>query len=96
MNIFCEKYKKFLYYDIYVQKFIECDGIERKIYVIGDKVFGIKRENPIYKYLRERPENIDVDLLEREKFEITEDIKKLSEILSKEKHLRRFRRGSAP
>jgi glutathione synthase/RimK-type ligase-like ATP-grasp enzyme len=87
---FCEKFQQFLYYDVYIQKFIECDGIERKIYVIGDKVFGIKRENPIYKFLREQPENIDVSLLEREKFDITEDIIKLSKILSTELNLKIF------
>lgn len=87
---FCERYKQFLYYDVYVQEFIECDGIERKVYVIGDKVFGIKRENPIYIYLREKPDNIDVGLIEREEFEITEDIKKLSRILSTELNLKIF------
>ena len=87
---FCDKYKEFLYYDVYVQEFIECDGIERKVYVIGDKVFGIKRENPIYIYLREKPDNIDVGLIEREEFEITEDITKLSRILSKELNLKIF------
>lgn len=81
---FCERYQQFLYYDVYIQEFIECDGIERKIYVIGDKVFGIKRENPIYKFLREQPEFIDVSLIERENFEVTEDIVKLSKILSTE------------
>ena len=87
---FCERYQQFLYYDVYIQEFIECDGIERKIYVIGDKVFGIKRENPIYKFLREQPEDIDVSLLEREKFDITEDIIKLSKILSTELNLKIF------
>jgi len=87
---FCERYKEFLYYDVYVQQFIECDGIEWKVYVIGHKVFGIKRENPIYIYLREKPDNIDVSLIEREEFEITEDIKKLSKILSKELNLKIF------
>jgi glutathione synthase/RimK-type ligase-like ATP-grasp enzyme len=87
---FYEKYKHFLYYDVYIQEFIECDGIERKIYVIGDKVFGIKRENPLYIYLREKSEDIDVDLIEREKFEISEDIKKLAELLSKELNLKIF------
>lgn len=87
---FCERYKQFLYYDVYVQKFIECDGFERKVYVIGDKVFGIKRENPIYIYLREKPDNIDVGLIEREEFEITEDIIKLSKILSIELKLKIF------
>ena len=87
---FCERYKVFLYYDVYVQKFIECDGFERKVYVIGDKVFGIKRENPIYIYLRDKPENIDVGLIEREEFKITEDIIRLSKILSKELNLKIF------
>ncbi len=90
VDTFIEKYKEFLYYDVYIQKFIECDGIERKVYVIGDRVFGIKRENPIYKYLREKPESIDVELLEREEFEITEDIYKLSKILSTELNLKIF------
>ncbi|MBY8990654.1 MAG: hypothetical protein KGD58_07880 [Candidatus Lokiarchaeota archaeon] len=87
---FCKMYKQFLYYDVYIQEFIPCDGFERKVYVIGDKVYGIKRENPIYIYLREKPENIDVSQLEREEFEITEDIVQLSQILSKELNLRIF------
>jgi len=87
---FCKMYKQFLYYDVYIQEFIPCDGFERKVYVIGDKVYGIKRENPIYLYLREKPENIDVSQLEREEFEITEDIVQLSQILSKELNLRIF------
>lgn len=69
---------------------IPCDGFERKVYVIGDDVYGIKRENPIYIYLRETPENIDVSQLEREEFEITEDIIQLSQLLSKELNLRIF------
>ncbi|MFX1481527.1 MAG: hypothetical protein ACFFCI_25895, partial [Promethearchaeota archaeon] len=80
---FCEMYNQFLYYDVYIQEFIECDGFERKVYVIGEKVFGIKRENPIYIYLREKPETIDVSLIEREELKITEEIIKLSKILSK-------------
>ncbi|MHA2038843.1 MAG: ATP-grasp domain-containing protein [Promethearchaeota archaeon] len=87
---FCEMYKQFLLYDVYIQEFIACDGFERKIYVIGDKVFGVKRENPIYLYLREKQDKIDVNLLEREEFEITEDIRKLAKILSKELKLKIF------
>jgi len=90
VDIFCERYKEFLYYDVYVQEFIESDGIERKVYVIGDKVFGIKRENPIYLFLREKPDNIDVNLIERKEFEITEDIINLAKILSKELNLKIF------
>jgi glutathione synthase/RimK-type ligase-like ATP-grasp enzyme len=87
---FCKMYKQFLYYDVYVQKFIPCDGFERKVYVVGDKVFGIKRENPIYIYLRENPERIDVSLIERTNFKITEEIRRLSQILSKELNLKIF------
>ncbi len=90
IEIFCEKYKIFLYYDVYVQKFIECDGYERKIYVIGDEVFGIKRENPIYIYLREKPKKINVDLIKREEFKITEDIITLAKILSQELKVKIF------
>jgi len=90
IETFCERYKNLLYYNVYVQQFIECDGIERKIYVIGDKVFGIKRENPIYVFLREKPENLDVDKLEREFFEVSDDIRDLAKILSKELNLKLF------
>ncbi len=87
---FCEMYSNFLYYDVYIQEFIECDGIERKIYVIGDKVFGIKRENPIYIFLRDKPESIDVTTLEREQFEVSNDVKNLAKILAKELNLKLF------
>ena len=87
---FCEMYKQFLSYDVYIQKFIECDGYEVKIYVIGDKVFGIKRENPIYIYLREKPDKIDVSTIKRDQIEITEEIKQFSKILSTELNLKIF------
>ncbi|MFX1502412.1 MAG: RimK family alpha-L-glutamate ligase [Promethearchaeota archaeon] len=87
---FCTRYKEFLYYDVYVQKFIECDGFERKIYVIGDKIFGIKRENPIYIHLRERPNNIEVDNIKREPYNVSKEIKVLTKILSKELNLKIF------
>ncbi|MHA1460207.1 MAG: ATP-grasp domain-containing protein [Promethearchaeota archaeon] len=90
VNTFCDRYKHLLYYDVYIQKFIECDGFERKVYVIGDKVFGIIRENPIYIYLRNKPENIDVDTIKRKEFKITEKIRDLAEILSKELNLKIF------
>jgi glutathione synthase/RimK-type ligase-like ATP-grasp enzyme len=81
---FIIKYKNYLYFDLYIQEFIECDGFDRKIYMCGDKIYGIKRENPIYIYLREKPEEIDVETIERETFELTSEIKKLAQILSKE------------
>ncbi|MHA1883481.1 MAG: hypothetical protein ACW96S_00395, partial [Promethearchaeota archaeon] len=55
-----------------------------------NKVFGIKRENPIYVYLREKPENINVDMLEREVFEVSDDIRNLAKILSEELNLKIF------
>ncbi|TFF69074.1 MAG: hypothetical protein EU516_01110 [Promethearchaeota archaeon] len=90
IDIFCEMYKNFTYYDVYVQEFIECDGLERKIYVVGDQVFGIKRENPIYLYLRDKPNHIDVDEMERSEFKITASVKKLAQILAKELDLKIF------
>lgn len=90
IDLFCERYKHLLYYDVYIQKFIECDGFERKVYVIGDKVFGIKRENPLYIYLRNKPENIDVDMIKRKEFKISGEMRELAEILSKELNLKIF------
>jgi glutathione synthase/RimK-type ligase-like ATP-grasp enzyme len=90
VEIFCERYKHLLYYDVYIQKFIECDGLERKVYVVGDKVFGIIRENPIYIYIRNKPNQIDVDTIKRKEFKISEEIRELAEILSKELKLKIF------
>ena len=90
IDIFCERYKHLLYYDIYIQKFIECDGFERKIYVIGDKTLGIIRENPIYIYLKKKPDSIDVDTIKRKEFKITKEIHNLAQILSKEMKLKIF------
>ncbi|TFF97122.1 MAG: hypothetical protein EU541_08610 [Promethearchaeota archaeon] len=84
---FVVNYKDALYFDLYIQEFIECDGFDRKIYVVGDKIFGIKRENPIYIYLRDKPESIDVEMIKREPFELSENIKQLAQILSKELNL---------
>ncbi len=90
IDLFHEKYKNFIYYDVYIQKFIECDGIDRKVYVIGDKVYGVTRENPIYIFLREKPDNIDVDEIKRKTFDVSEDIKKLAKVLSKGLNLKIF------
>ncbi|TFG18073.1 MAG: hypothetical protein EU531_01235 [Promethearchaeota archaeon] len=87
---FCKMYKAFTYYDVYIQEFIECDGLERKIYVIGDQVFGVKRDNPIYVYLRDKPDHIDVNEIERSELKITASIKKLAQILAKELDLKIF------
>jgi glutathione synthase/RimK-type ligase-like ATP-grasp enzyme len=90
VDTFCNRYEHLLYYDIYIQKFIECDGFERKVYVIGDKAFGIIRENPIYIYLRNKPNNIDVDTIKRKEFKISAEIREFAEILSKELNLKIF------
>ena len=79
-----------MYYDVYIQKFIECDGFERKVYVIGDKVFGIIRENPIYIFLRDKPDKINVDTIKRKEFKISEEIRELASILAKELNLKIF------
>jgi glutathione synthase/RimK-type ligase-like ATP-grasp enzyme len=84
---FILQYKDFLYFDLYIQEFIECDGIDRKIYVCGDNIYGVKRENPIYIYLREHPEDIDVKTIKRESYEVNESIKRLASILSRELEL---------
>ncbi|MFW9770834.1 MAG: RimK family alpha-L-glutamate ligase [Candidatus Heimdallarchaeota archaeon] len=90
IDIFCKKYAEFLYYDVYIQEFIESDGIERKIYVVGDKIYGIQRENPLYIYLREKPENINVEKIPRQEFKITESIRTLARILAKELDVKIF------
>lgn len=90
INDFCTRYENFLNYDVYVQKFVECDGLDRKIYVVGDKVFGLLRENPIYIYLRDNPNDIDVDTIKREPFEVSSDIQDFARILGKELNLKIF------
>ena len=87
---FCKMYSNFLYYDVYIQKFIECDGIDLKVYVIGDKIFGIKRENPIYIYMRDKPDSIDVDTISRDEFKVPKDMKILAKILARELKLKVF------
>jgi len=82
--------KDFLYFDLYIQEFIECDGIDRKVYVVGDQMFGVQRENPIYIYLREKPDSIDVEKIERKPFKLNQSIKRLCKILSKELKLNIF------
>ncbi|MFX0058544.1 MAG: RimK family alpha-L-glutamate ligase [Candidatus Hodarchaeota archaeon] len=90
IETFRKMYQNFLIYDVYIQKFIECDGIERKFYVIGEKVFGIQRENPIYIFMRENPNKIKVNKIERRELKVTEEIEKLSKILAEGLNLRIF------
>ena len=87
---FCKMYSNFLYYNVYIQEFIESDGVDRKIYVVGDEIFGIMRENPIYIYLRNNVDSINVDEIERETFEVPESMKNLAQIISKELDLKIF------
>ena len=90
LPLFYERYKDLIYYDIYIQKFIECDGIDRKIYVIGDNVFGVKRENPIYTFMQHNSQDIDVESLTRSEFKITDEIKLLTKILAEGLDLKIF------
>ncbi len=87
---FREKYAQFLYYNVYIQKFIECDGIDRKIYVVGDQVFGVQRENPIYIYMKEHPEDINVEEIQKHEFKITSEIRTLARALSDNLKLKIF------
>ena len=87
---FCNIYSNFLYYNMYIQEFIESDGIERKVYIVGDKVFGIKRENPIYIFLRDKPNSIDVETIGRQSFKVSIDMQNLAKILAKELNLKIF------
>jgi glutathione synthase/RimK-type ligase-like ATP-grasp enzyme len=90
IDTFLDLYGKYLFTDLYIQKFIECDGIDRKVYVIGENVFGVKRENPIYIYLRDHPKSIDVEKIETSPYEISKTIKDLALLLSKELDLNLF------
>lgn len=90
ISYFKERYARFQNYDQYIQKFVECDGYDRKIYVVGEKVFGIRRENPIYVFLRNNPQDIDVSELDREPFSLTPEIKSLAHILKESFHLELF------
>lgn len=90
VDTFCERYNHLLYYDVYIQKFIECDGFERKVYVIGEKVYGIIRENPIYIFLRDKPNQINVDDIKRKEFKISDEIRELAELLAHELKLKIF------
>jgi len=90
IDTFCSMYNHFLYYDLYVQKFIDCDGWDRKVYVIGDQVYGVIRENPIYKFIRENSKSIDTKELETERFEISKAIEQLAQALAKELGLKIF------
>jgi glutathione synthase/RimK-type ligase-like ATP-grasp enzyme len=80
----------FLNYDVYIQQFIDSDGIDRKIYQIGDQVFGIKRASPIFIYKKYAAQYIDTKKLEREQYDPPSELIELSHILRKELNLNFF------
>ncbi|MFX1393358.1 MAG: RimK family alpha-L-glutamate ligase [Promethearchaeota archaeon] len=90
IDAFYERFKDVLYYSIYIQKHINCDDIDRKIYVIGDKVSGVQRESPLAIAIRENLDFIDVDKINKEEFEIPEKAVQLAKILADEINLKLF------
>ncbi|MHA1148981.1 MAG: ATP-grasp domain-containing protein [Promethearchaeota archaeon] len=90
VDYFFERYSHFKGKYVYLQKFIACDGIDRKIYIIGNEISGVKRENPIYIFMRDHPNDIDVSEIDRESFEITEEMRILAKKISKELRLKIF------
>lgn len=80
----------FLNYDIYMQQYIDTDGIDRKVYQIGDKVYAIKRASPIFIYKKYAAQYIDTKKLEREPMEPTKEMIEISHILRKELNLNFF------
>ncbi|MBY9007972.1 MAG: hypothetical protein KGD63_14620 [Candidatus Lokiarchaeota archaeon] len=84
---FISFHKNLLSSDIYIQKFINCDGFDYKIYIVGDKIFGIKRENPICMYLKEQLDFINLDEIERKNFKIDNEIRKLANVISNKLNL---------
>ncbi len=57
---------------------------------MGDQVFGVQRENPIYIFIKERPDDINVDAIWRQEFKITPEIRTLARILSESLKLKIF------
>ncbi len=84
IKMLVRKHMLFLNYDVYIQEFIDSDGIDNKIYVIGDKVFGIKRPSPIFIYKKYAAQYIDTKKLEREQYEPPPELIELAQILRKE------------
>ncbi|MFO8019740.1 MAG: hypothetical protein R6U96_14030 [Promethearchaeia archaeon] len=87
---FYKTYKEFIYYDVYIQEFIECDGMDRKIYVMGDEVFGVKRRNPIYIFMEENVESLNVEEIEREQFIPSPQIQKLARTFAEKLDIKIF------
>ena len=87
---FHHKFQDFLKFPVYIQKKIECDDIDRKIYVIGDKIFGVQRESPISICLRNNLDVIDVDSIEKFDYTVSDKVKMIAKILAKELNLKLF------
>ncbi|MBD3253725.1 MAG: hypothetical protein GF383_01465 [Candidatus Lokiarchaeota archaeon] len=87
---FYNRFKTKLDYAVYIQKEINCDDIDRKVYVIGDKTFGIQRESPIVVSKRENLDYINPDSIKKEQFDVPEKAKMIAKILSKELDLKLF------
>ena len=87
---FCQRFDGKLNYAVYVQKAIDCDNMDRKLYVVGDQVFGIRRESPIEICLRENLNYINADEIEKHNLEIDERTQRVAKILSKELNLKLF------
>ncbi len=85
---FISIYKNKFSSDIYAQEFIECNGIDYKVYVVGNEIFGIKRQNPIYLYLNKKSNYVDINKIERKSFEINNEIRNLVKIISKKINLK--------
>lgn len=87
---FYERNKDMLMYAVYVQDEIPCDDIDRKLYVVGDTIYGIRRRSPLTVCLEKNLDHIDVETIEKEEYTVSEDVYKLMRILSKELGLKMF------
>jgi len=90
IKMLVRKHMLFLNYDIYIQEFIDSDGIDNKIYVIGDNIFGIKRPSPIFIYKKYAAQYIDTKKLGRTQFNPPSELIELASILRKELKMELF------
>ena len=90
IDYFFQRYEHLMHYDLYIQEFIECDGKDRKVYVIGDNMYGIERESPVYLFMRSGVNKIDVHDIKRASFPLYENLRTLARALSEELHLKIF------
>ena len=57
---------------LYLQEYIPNDGYDRKIYVVGDEVFGILRQSPLVKSYNSKEDEI------RKTYKVPEEIKEMA------------------